>query len=162
SAGDYIAVDASDGVAYPVWADNRESPGTMKVYVSPIQLWGITQSSISASYSIVAPGVLNVSATWSTDLWSDGVDDLILTSPTNVQYAATASPPSATTIHSAVKECACETGLWTYMVKSTRAGYTPSQSANQAKTLLVEPFVSTSVPQSVAAASRGVAWGDYD
>ncbi len=137
SAGDYIAVAAGDGVAYPVWADSRQDSTQMKAYTSPIQLYGIVQSSISTSHSVDAGMVLNLTASWSTNLWSDGEDSVALISPSNVNYKPTATPSSATTSHSVSTTCTCESGYWTYTVMSTRAGYSPPQMANQSKTFRV-------------------------
>ncbi len=91
----------------------------------------------SASHTIGEGLKLDVAVTWTTDLSSDGTDEVVLTSPTNVQYNGTTTPAGATTSHSLTRSCTCEPGYWTYLVKSTRAGYTPSQVANQSKTFRV-------------------------
>lgn len=121
-AGDYIGIAARDGIVYPVWSDDRETTGVFKVYISPIYLWGVTQSSVA--HSVVSnPGLsLTVTVTWNTNLSATGTDYLVLTSPTNVVYTGTTT--GSGTSHSVAKTCTCEPGDWKYIVKSTRPGFT--------------------------------------
>jgi hypothetical protein len=128
-------VDARDGVAYPAWVDDRETTGTFKVYTSPIQLWGVVQSSVSDSIINEDMLQLTVKAKWSTDSWSDGVDSLVVTSPTGVKYTGTCALSSPTTIHSVTKLCTCEAGDWTYIVKSCRPGF--KSRVSTAKTIRI-------------------------
>jgi hypothetical protein len=135
-AGDYIGVAARDGVACPVWSDDRVTSHSYRVYTSPVYLWGVVQSSVTDSVINEDLLQLTVKAKWNTDLTSSGADSLILTSPqTHTQYIGTATPPGATTSHAVTKLCTCETGDWTCTVKSTRPGFTPRVST--AKTIRI-------------------------
>jgi hypothetical protein len=124
-AGDYIGVAARDGIAYPVWSDDREAEddSTFKVYASPIYLWGVDQSSVQRTIVSNGPGLeLTVRANWTTNLEATGTDSFVLMSPTNVVYTGTAT--GSGTSHEVTKTCTCETGDWNYIVKSTRPGFT--------------------------------------
>lgn len=136
-AGDYIGVAARDGVAYPVWSDDRVTADSYRVYTSPIELWsGVIQASVSASYVANDQLKLDVTGAWGTDCSSDGTDHIVVTSPSGVQYLAAATPGTLTTTHSVTRaDCACETGNWNYVVKSTKAGFLPK--ASSAKTFRV-------------------------
>jgi hypothetical protein len=126
-AGDYISVAARDGIAYPVWSDDREADNgtTFKVYTSPFYLWGIDQSSVRDSVVSNGPGLdLTLRANWMTNLPATGTDYFVLTSPTNVVYTGTATPTGTGTLHEVTKTCTCESGDWKYVVKSTRPGFT--------------------------------------
>lgn len=125
-SGHYMGLAAKDGIAFPVWSDDRETGGIFKPYISPVYLWGVTQSSVSHSVVNDAGLELTVDATWTTNLAATGTDYLVLTSPSNVTYTATATGTG--TSHSASKLCTCETGDWKYIVKSTRPGFTPRGS----------------------------------
>jgi len=127
-AGHYIGIAAKDGIAFPIWSDDRVTNTVFKPYVSPIYLWGVTQSSIAHS-AVSAPELeLTVTVEWDTSMPATGTDYLVLTSPTNVVYTATATPSSPGTSHEVEKLCPCEAGDWSYIVKSTRPGFTPRGS----------------------------------
>lgn len=128
-SGHYMGLAAKDGVAFPVWSDDREfGSGNHRPYISPVYLWGVTQSSVSHSVSN-DPGLeLSVTATWSTSLAALGTDYIVVKSPTGLTYTGTATPSGTGLTHTATKVCPCETGDWTYTVKSTRTGFTPRGS----------------------------------
>ncbi len=128
-AGDYIGVAARDGIAYPVWSDDRGAADAFKVYVSPIYLWGPVQSSISHTISSV-PGLgLSVGVSWVTDLPATCDEGLLLTAPSGATQVF-AGPcdickinPSGIT-HQFTRGVTCEPGWWKYTVKNTRCGFT--------------------------------------
>lgn len=127
-AGDYIGVAAKDGMAFPIWSDDRTAQYQFKPYVSPIYLWSIQQSTVSSSY-IAGPGLeLTVTGNWGTDVAVPATDSLFLTSPTNVQYTGAKTPAVRVASHSVTRTCPCETGTWKYFVK-TSCGITMDKSS---------------------------------
>lgn len=127
-AGDYIGVAARDGIAYPVWSDDRVTSHSYRVYTSPLYLWGVNQSSVTHTV-VSGPGLtLTVTVNWTTNLSATGADYLVLTAPSGLQYTTTATGTGTT--HSLTRICLCEAGKWKYIVKSTRPGFT-SRGSNQ-------------------------------
>jgi hypothetical protein len=141
-AGDYIGVAARDGIVYPAWADDRETTGQFKTYVSPIYLWGVTQSTVAHTVVNDAGLQLTIQVDWATNLAATGTDYLVITSPTGVIYTVTGSGTgydSAGLLHRLSKTCTCEPGDWKYIVKSTRPGFT-SRGSDQ-KTIRITACV---------------------
>jgi len=116
--GHYMGLAAKDGIAFPVWSDDREVATSFKPYISPMQLWGVNQSSVTHSIVNDAELALTVTSNWTTNRPATGQDVMVLTSPTGAVWTGTAVPSSGTS-HTAAKTCTCETGDWTYIVKST-------------------------------------------
>src|SRR2546426_6882236 len=67
-AGDYIAIAARNGRAYPVWADDRNDLNHNEiVYTSRFLLWGPDENTVSSSLEYLEGSMIRVTATWSTN-----------------------------------------------------------------------------------------------
>lgn len=142
TGNDYVGVMARNGIAYPVWADDRErtpsqtcpaplrpqecSSGPappLKVYTSAILLGGIDAASI---YTIVSQHCADVGdprvrfeADWSTLIDMNGLDKLTVIPPGQSPLTVSASSTSST--HQLVKySVPCVTGNWAYVVESSK------------------------------------------
>jgi hypothetical protein len=142
SGYDYIGIAAGDGHAYPVWSDDHT--GDMRPYVSRISLWGVEQSTVTASYDNGLNDVIDVTITWSTSIAAEDGDQVVLTSPvsgTHTTYTSTLCDSCSSAggmSHSVtVTDLPCEPGYWTYSVKSSRASCASSRYSDP-KTFKVE------------------------
>lgn len=126
-AGDYIGIAASDGMAIPVWSDDRAGPsgqGNFRPFASPILLWGIVQSSITDSLTILPGNLWKLKVTWNTNIVTNvGGDVMELTPPpgSGIQVDPNGFTYSMNgTTHVAVYEGPCQPhgGSWTRVVKS--------------------------------------------
>ena len=142
---DYIGIAASDGRAFPVWSDDRLQDSAYRPYVSRFLLWGIEQSSVTATPVNNGNGTLTVTATWSTNLPATVNDQIVLLSPNGVEYTSSACNTCGgsdgrthTVVFSGV---ACEPGTWTYTVRSQRTGCTMSRTSDT-NSFFVAPNVS--------------------
>ena len=129
-AGDYISVAAKDGLAYPVWSDDRDDNdgSTFHVYVSPQYLWALDQTSVSHSLVNGPSYELDVTVDWETDHPAALTDSLILTSPTGTKYRAAYTAAGRDSLHEVGTTCTCETGTWSYYAKSN-SGYVVDKSS---------------------------------
>jgi hypothetical protein len=143
---DFIQIATGDGRALPVWSDNRVWPGTANnsAYVSPIQLWGIVQDSVSATATINGDGTMNLTMMWDTNLSANADDRATASSPNGVQYTSpacsTCAGPDGKTHTVTLAGIPCEPGTWTYTVSSRRSGCLESRTSDP-KTFFVPPDV---------------------
>lgn len=133
-AGDHVGLAARNGVAYPVWSDDRgQTPGAgeFRAYTSRVQLFDIydapTESPFVAvvSYSCNSP-TITFDVAWQTSLSSDGVDELEIYPPNQttpfVQTAVSQGRQHRVIWHGT---CQANTSVpWTYRVRSTRGALT--------------------------------------
>ena len=128
---DYIGISAGDGIAYPVWSDDRQgvNPRRHRAYTSPILLWGPDEDTIVASFTQNAQGDHDITVTWDANVDdADEEDTLILTPPSGPDVTITQLNPSPGFNHSLSTTEPCQLGDWTYVVKSTRNGRTATST----------------------------------
>jgi hypothetical protein len=127
-AGDYLGLAARDGMAFPVWSDDRppRANDQFRPYISPFYLWGVFQSSVSETVVVQPDEKIDVAVSWTTNLAATGDDVLVLRSPSGITYTETCSTCNSNggLNHTVAAGAPCEPGWWKYTVKSTRPGFT--------------------------------------
>jgi hypothetical protein len=153
---EYNGVAATDGWAFPVWADDRDrtEPETepLRVRTSPLLLWGVVQDSVRASYVEGTGNTIAATADWFTNLPASTADKLMLTSPSSTSYATDACSTCTTNGLSHTRTYSglpYVSGVWHYTVESARAGCTGKRQSDD-KTFVAWRVTQDSVRVSIA------------